>query len=439
MWTLSKYLVASRPLPSDSPEAARRILFSTRTCTTLLVAESLYERLLAGRLGEIAPAQITALSAAKIIVDREEDELGTILAENAKAIAETEQLYECIQPTAACNLACTYCGQNHELRTLSERNQDLLIARIAARLATGRYKRLKTAWFGGEPLSAMKVIRRMAPLLAETARQHGCGYTSAVVTNGIALTRELARELQHEHGVEELEITLDGPARTHDARRVTKRGGPSFERIHANLRAIAADAELTAKITVRCNVDSTNHDAVQELIDTLADEGLQQRIHLYFAPIHDWSNGADRQSLSAADYAQQELLWLAYMRERGFAVPLVPQRKHSVCMAVNPSSELTDPYGALFNCTEVSLVKRLGTPNSFALGQLGEAPRASENASRLAGFYGDVGRGEYPCATCPMFPVCGGGCPKQWTEGTAACPSAKLNLPDRLPLLLANA
>lgn len=40
----------------------------------------------------------------------------------------------------------------------------------------------------------------------------------------------------------------------------------------------------------------------------------------------------------------------------------------------------------------------------------------------------------YPCHTCKMFPVCGGGCPKSWEEGIIACPSNKFNIQDKLAI-----
>jgi hypothetical protein len=39
-----------------------------------------------------------------------------------------------------------------------------------------------------------------------------------------------------------------------------------------------------------------------------------------------------------------------------------------------------------------------------------------------------------PCKSCNLFPVCGGGCPKQWYDGGVACPSYKYNIEDRLVL-----
>ena len=33
-----------------------------------------------------------------------------------------------------------------------------------------------------------------------------------------------------------------------------------------------------------------------------------------------------------------------------------------------------------------------------------------------------------------MLPVCGGGCPKQWTEGRVACPTSKFNIQEKLIL-----
>ena len=56
----------------------------------------------------------------------------------------------------------------------------------------------------------------------------------------------------------------------------------------------------------------------------------------------------------------------------------------------------------------------------------------------MFGAFGDrVERGEVPCRSCAMLPVCGGSCPKAWLEGEVPCPSAKDNIGLRLVLAYA--
>jgi MoaA/NifB/PqqE/SkfB family radical SAM enzyme len=56
-------------------------------------------------------------------------------------------------------------------------------------------------------------------------------------------------------GIARLQITLDGPPREHDKRRVYADGAGSYERIAAN---IAMALELGVAVSVRLNVDRNN-------------------------------------------------------------------------------------------------------------------------------------------------------------------------------------
>jgi uncharacterized protein len=94
---------------------------------------------------------------------------------------------------------------------------------------------------------------------------------------------------------------------------------------------------------------------------------------------------------------------------------------------------LTDALGNVFNCTEVSQVPAYGEPNKFALGTVDERTALAHVPFRE--FNDEIAKGEHSqCGACRMLPVCGGACPKQWSEGRVPCPPAKTNMPERLTL-----
>ncbi|MEO1961974.1 MAG: SPASM domain-containing protein, partial [Paracoccus sp. (in: a-proteobacteria)] len=116
---------------------------------------------------------------------------------------------------------------------------------------------------------------------------------------------------------------------------------------------------------------------------------------------------------------------------------LVPKRQPVVCLAVQPDAALVDAHGTLFNCTEVSYVPSYGTPNRFAIGDLTTGERQAEVRDILGSFNDQVEAGAFGCSRCPLLPVCGGACPKEWIEGRAPCPSSKRNIAQRLLLAAA--
>jgi uncharacterized protein len=431
--TLSRYTIASDPIGHREVGTRRRVLLSTRVNEPVTVSEAVWIALCRDRCSLLPADVIRALTAGGILVDRSEDELAAILDENADAIAQDDELRHVIQPSAACQLGCGYCGQVHVARHMSVQHQDMLVERLSRRLRSGRYTSLNVCWFGAEPLLGLGAMRRLSPRLARLASEHSAIYSSRIVTNGMRLTAAIASELQEVHHVRAAEVTLDGPEYVHDERRPTKSGGVSFGRILRNLIEIAAESEVTMELSLRCNVDHGNADSVSELIELLAEHGLHRRVSLSFAPVYSWGNDAHLGALSVEEFGAREIEWFAQMHNHGFRLDILPSRKPIVCLAVRREGELTDATGTVFNCTELSYVPAYGNPNDHAIGTLGsDRPEA---LAPFRGFNEEMIAGDHvPCRSCAVLPACGGACPKQWHEGNVPCPSIKANLSERLTL-----
>jgi uncharacterized protein len=430
---LSRYHVVTPRFVDEVDRQAKRIVFATRTAEMLLIDDGGWRLAEAGRFAELPDELRATLVELELLVPAGEDELKTVLDRNRLAAREDDVLPLVIQPTAFCQLGCGYCGQEHSARWLNARHQADLLARLTTKLAARPMRRLDVCWFGAEPLSGINVIRSLTPRLKALAASHGCEYSATMVTNGLALTEEVAAEIINEHEIRTLTISLDGTAEYHNARRHRKNGRPTFDTIFANVTALARREDLDATIVIRTNVDRRNCDGVLPLLRALADAGVQRRIRYYVMPIHSWGNDAHLRSLTPDEFAAREIEWFCAMTEQGFPLGIIPSLKPVVCLAVHPLGELVDANGTIFNCTEVSYVPTYGTPNRFEVGHL-SGREEPEKRLLLADFNDRVERAEYPCASCRMLPVCGGACPKSWLEGQSPCPSAKYNIEERLLL-----
>jgi len=433
---LSKYHVVTPSVVDRDSHQRFRVLFSTRSTERVLVGEALWHQLATGRTEDLEPEVAAELAALSLLVPDDEDELAAVIADNDAAAHDNESLRVVVQPTASCQLGCGYCGQEHTPDRLSADAQRRVVERARRNLESGRYTEMNVGWFGAEPLLGLSVIRTLSPQLQDLAAEHGCSYRATVVTNGLLLTPEVARELESQHQVRQVEITLDGTEAVHDTRRTWKSGAASFRRIFSNLCAVARCDDLSMAIIVRCNVDRENFADVPALIDLLAAEGLQQRVVFYAAPVHDWGNDAHLGAFTTTDFATLEAGWLRQMVRVGFAPNVIPGRKKVVCLAVERDGELVDAYGNLFSCTEVSYVPTYGTPNRYALGHV-DTGTFPGRRNLLADFNRRIEQRTVPCADCRMLPVCGGACPKAWLDGNAPCPAPKFNIADRLLLDLA--
>jgi len=435
MYKLSKYHVATEPILDDHDRQLKRVVLATRTAQVRLIREDLWGRLVEGDTDHINPVDRADLVQAEVLVPEGEQELKSVIGRNAEAVRSDDMLSLVVMPTASCQLGCGYCGQEHKSRWLNPQHQAQFLAMANSRLSQKKFAHLNVRWFGGEPLSGLGVIRSLSPRLIELAQTHECTYLARIVTNGLALTRNLAEELVHKHRIRIIDITLDGPPEYHDNRRHQKNGKPTFDRIFRNLVALAS-SDLDVQIRVRTNVDSSNYHGVVPLLRLMAAEGIQSRIQYYVAPIHSWGNDADDASLSPEDFAAKEIEWMLEMLQLGFRPSLLPSITRIVCMAVQQDSLLIDAEGTLFNCTEVPLVPAYGTPNRYSIGRVENGEYLGKR-NLLADFNHHVAANRYPCSSCRMLPVCGGACPKAWLEGDSPCPSTLHNIRDRLLLTAA--
>lgn len=443
---LSRYLVVTDTIHDPLDGREKRILFGTRTGSMRVVDSGWWERLSAGDFASVPPRLINELKESNIVVDSQEDELARVLTENRTAIANTGRFFLAILPTAECQLSCYYCGQFHREQTLSQGNQDRLVQRVRDKLEVGQYRNFKVTWYGGEPLLAMDIIRSLSQRFKAVSNEFGCTYHADLVTNGILLTSEIGAELSREHCVRHVDVTLDGTDRYHDQRRYGKNGTPSFWIIFNNIVALARRDDLDPGLRIRCNVDHRNRDGVLPLLQLLVDYGLHERLEkVYIMPVHAWVKESQELSVNPREFATWEIEWLAQMNRLGFRnIDLIQPRNKIVCFAVEPDGEEVDAFGNLFNCSEISYVRAYErtTPlkepsetwsNMYSIGSLesGEEPGKRE---LLAKFNDRIERGEIPCNTCAILPVCGGSCPKYWHIGLVPCPPVKFNIIQRLIL-----
>ncbi len=435
MNTLSHYTVFS----DSVNKRAESIVFGTRTSNMFLVSSKIKEQLQNNSFDDIPETVLQKLVEAKIIVPDDENELLNVVTENKATTNDSQTLYEVIQPSANCQLGCYYCGQSHTKDYLTDEYFEALLSRMRQKAEKKAHSSMYIGWFGGEPLMALPQIRALTPKLQALAAEFGMSYGAKIVTNGLSLKENIFVELVTKLGIDKIEITLDGTAEFHDDHRYTKEGGKSFDLIFKNLLAICnrPDFEqLGCPISIRCNVDKRNWEGVSPLIKLLAEYGLHKKL-AYFYPIgvYSWGgNDAHNASLTKEEYAAKEIDWLIEMFEAGFTPSVLPGRTKQVCMAVSSESEMYDPFGNIFNCTEVSLTDVYkNTP--YTLGNLKTNPPEFDKVHRpLTDWNETLLTDQFPCHTCKMLPVCGGGCPKSWHEDMRACPTPKFNIKERLAL-----
>jgi uncharacterized protein len=432
----SNYILTTDSL-EDVGLINKRIIFSTRTATSILVEETVYQHMNAGNYDEIESELFGVLKEKEFIVPAEQDEFEYITSVNSAVKAEGNYLSMTIQPSANCQLGCHYCGQTHSKHYASDSVIDKYYERIVYLLSQKKYDGISVTWYGGEPLTGYSSIKKTSKKLIELANERGIAYSADMITNGLSLKPNLFKELVEDCKVTTYQITIDGTAESHDQRRVTKTGDPTFDIIFKNICDVT-DLQLykdsNSQISIRVNIDKTNWEQVDPLIDYIHINRLQNKVSMYFATIVDFGgNDAGKESLTKDFFAQKEIDWLLKCYEYNIAVNVMPKRTYTVCMAEKPDSEVYDAFGNIYACWEFPYSDTYGAGDSLIGNLFFPKETYNENAT-LRDWNETVKSGKTWCKTCTHFPICGGGCPKSWHEGTPACPPFKSNFKDKLLL-----
>lgn len=179
---------------------------------------------------------------------------------------EDDEIQLFFVPNYSCNFACSYCYQDEYAPTkgvLSNEIIDSFFDYIQKEFAG---KRKYITVFGGEPL--LNSPRQKELIEYFISKANAAQLDVCIVTNGYTLIEYM--DIIKLGKMREIQITMDGTAKFHDARRFLKGGAGTFGRIVEGV-----DACIANRITVnlRMVIDKKNIDNLPELAQFAVDKG----------------------------------------------------------------------------------------------------------------------------------------------------------------------
>ena len=417
------------------------LMFSGRTAKNVRLSKKTYDLIHEGKFDELDSKAMDVLTSTKILVPDMEDEFKEVNKENLSLIEEQkkyrrENLYLSVQPSAYCQLACDYCGQEHCRKNINSENIDMVVDRIVRKMDACQYKSIEIGWFGGEPLYAWNEMRTINQRIKDQASARGIKYLSHITTNGYALTPAKYQELKDEFNCVRIEITLDGTKEFHDVHRYTVNHKGSFDRIYGNLINIVKSSSYDkekCRINVRCNVDERNLEGVIPLLEMFNDEHLQDKIFFYSTCVVSWAHNGAGVEKAWKKMGKKTTEYLVYMIEHNFEAEILPNRTAPyMCIGTIPESEMYDAYGNIFDCSETAY-SSVYANSQFDLGNLKDNPDLTIKRSVLNNVPQMLVEGKVErCRECKFYPLCGGLCPLALSEDQPRCPSFVYNIEDRM-------
>ncbi len=172
---------------------------------------------------------------------------------------------------AACNLDCTYCfflSKEHLYDHARQRMSESMLTWFLTNFLDAQPDGAVTVeWQGGEPMLRGLPFFRHAIKLAEQLKRPGQTVYHSIQTNGTLLTDEWGEFLAKHHVL--VGLSMDGPARYHDAYRVNKAGRGTHAMV---LRGWKILQKYGVDTNILCTVHAANADHPLEVYRYFRDE-----------------------------------------------------------------------------------------------------------------------------------------------------------------------
>lgn len=303
-----------------------------------------------------------------------------------------------IATTMNCNFACPYCYEDGvRYNTMNKETADKKIEFILNQV--DKNTPLSIFWYGGEPLLDLKHIRYITEKLKEHSDKYE-SYSASIVTNGYLLTKDVAYQLK-KLDIDNVQITLDGPAKIHNERRYLKAGKkPTFETILKNVK----DCCEILNINIRANVDKTNMSCVDELFEEFNKNGIKDKISFYISPVSDISENPNPKCFTNLEFSKEQMEFYLRMLNKGNKIVAIPKPIYGVCSAISPFSFLIDPLGDLYKCWNDVSRKEFRVGNVYT---------GVEYNTALSKYLNYEAVNQEKCMHCSVLPLCLGGCPNE--------------------------
>jgi uncharacterized protein len=312
--------------------------------------------------------------------------------------------------TYECNFRCGYCFERGVRESLPDKTARLSSDQIRSAFEFIDSIPLKDdskeiTLYGGEPL--LEENHQAIRAILDRGKARSMGFW--IITNGYELD-SFEKELS---GLDRLrmQVSIDGPAYAHDARRRHRSGGDTYGSIIRNLKSIRTWKRIP-EIRIRMNASRETLPCLPELVKELKAEGILDFASLYVSPVR--LEGACDLTVDEIRKAINSI-----KKEYGVKMPLnvysevysnlqdmINKRKmikfQPFSCEANNNQYIFDPLFDIYNCLETvgKKEKRIGCYDSGV--RLIEDALSSWRSHNVS----DIPE----CSICRFALLCGGGC-----------------------------
>lgn len=320
-----------------------------------------------------------------------------------------------LQPTPYCNISCTYCylSRRNDRTLMSDEVLQAVGVKILARLPDDASAGI--VWHAGEPTAAPIEWYEKAYACLEPVRP--CNSNFAMQSNGVAIDRRWIDLFKRTRT--DVSLSIDGPQRFHDARRLTRNGKPTW---HLALRGLKRlqDAGFTPRVITVLHPDGLS--CAEEYFEFYRVNGISD---VSFS-VDELEGSNKSSSFGGGDYKLALTNFLVSILQRAYlsGYPLYIREIERIAgiLAGAPfaGNEQVEAWAALTvaangNVSTFSpelMEVEASEYNDFIFGNIlsDDIPTLADNLCFKA-VERQIARGIAACRVCRYFGVCGGGSP----------------------------
>ena len=330
------------------------------------------------------------------------NELDFIRLRHLKGVASLRNLSLTLLPSRACNLRCIYCFEKEVNEYMSKEDCKNTLKFTEIQIKEINPQGVFIRWYGGEPLLRFDIIRDLSEEFIKICLNSKSEYYSDIVTNGYLLDEATAKELVR-LGINDIQITLDGPEEVHNKRRMLKNGEPTFKRIKESI--IIAKRYFNT-VDIRINSDRENMDAIQDLLeeDWLYGENTELSVGVlrsYTGTCNEWLPG-DTGFTSGEFFELFKMVKNKSKKDKDKSESRGISVKSHYCGAQLLNTYSIGPNSLVYKCAA-----RLDPEDAVGVIKEGRFYPNEKLVEWLVKPSFEV----EPCKSCKFLPNCMGGCP----------------------------
>ena len=308
-------------------------------------------------------------------------------------------------PSYNCNLRCPYCYEGNEknVKKISLNEIDAIVhfmeSEIQSSASSFPVKKIIASLFGGEPLLFKKEIEYFCEKVSELAKKYSVNLVFDMTSNFV-LVDTTTIDFLKKYKVT-TQVSIDGPKKDHDIRRVTANKKGTYDIIVKNLKT-ALNAGLKDFMTIRINIDANNIDDVEPVFN----EMLNYSNDVYFGVLtqyRGYNDGYENQCIEEKDVSE-ELSRKIDILYKKYNLP-IPQRfgRKAPCSLNSEKKFIVDCNLDVYKC-DLLINKKECT-----IGKLNLDGSLELNS----GFYKQMVHSPFnftKCYDCKFLPLCSAGC-----------------------------